>query len=415
MKDQTIICLANNYFFDPTSKHHVMRELSKSNNVLWINWHASRRPTLNRRDFRSILEKLNQFRQGLVKVGERFWVLTPFVVPLPSSLLARWLNRWLLKLQTRSALRHMPGWRQLWSFTADIGPLVGVFAAERLVYYCVDEFAAFSGYDVETTRRLDRELCEMSDLVITTSQALYNAKQAYNPNTIFVPHGVLYDHFAQVLNPAFPVANELADLPRPVIGYYGLIQDWQDMDLLAEVARRRPQWSIALVGKVQTDIERFRQVPNMHFLGQKAHSELPHYSRGFDVATIPHKINELTRNMNPIKLREYLAAGLPVVSTPLPEVRVYEPEVRVAEGADGWVAALEKAIADRSPENDRRRSALVASEGWAVRVQAITDALSTLDKKAPIESASKAAGGLPSLESPRVVPETAGSCFPIPR
>lgn len=375
MTDQTIICLANNYFFDPTSKHHVMRELSKSNNVLWINWHASRRPSLNRRDFSSIVEKLKQFRNGLVQVGERFWVLTPLVVPLPSSALARRLNRGLLKLQTRQALRRMPGRRQLWSFTADIGPLVGSFGEERVIYYCVDEFAAFSGYDVETTRRLDRELCEMADLVITTSQALYQSKSAYNPNTIFVPHGVLYDHFAQALRPEFPVASELRDLPRPIIGYYGLVQDWQDLDLLAEVARRRPQWSVVLVGKVQTDIERFRQIPNLRFLGQRPHAQLPHYSRGFDVATIPHKINELTRNMNPIKLREYLAAGLPVVSTPLPEVKVYEPEVRLAAGVDAWLAALEQAVADRSPEKDRQRSALVASEGWAVRVQTIAQEL----------------------------------------
>src|SRR5205823_3561018 len=105
-------------------------------------------------------------------------------------------------------------------------------------------------------------------------------------------------------------------------------------------------------------------------------------SRGFDVATIPHKVNELTRNMNPIKLREYLAAGLPVVATPLPEVRAYEPEVRTAEGVNAWIAALEGAVADRSPEQDRRRSALVASEGWAVRVAAIAQELDKLQGKA---------------------------------
>ena len=136
-------------------------------------------------------------------------------------------------------------------------------------------------------------------------------------------------------------------------------------------SRRRPEWSIVLVGKLQTDVERFRTIKNMHFLGQRPHAELPHYSRGFDVAVIPHKINELTRNMNPIKLREYLAAGLPVVSTPLPEVRVYEPEVRIAEGVEAWIAELESAIMDRSPEADRRRSALVAGEDWSVRVDTI--------------------------------------------
>jgi glycosyltransferase involved in cell wall biosynthesis len=235
----------------------------------------------------------------------------------------------------------------------------------------VDEFAAFSGYDVETTRRLDRELCEVADLVITTSQALYESKSRSNPNTVLVPHGVLYSHFARALEPDFPVAPDLACLPRPIIGYYGLVQDWQDLDLLGEIARRRPGWSIVLVGKVQVDVGRFSDVPNMHFLGQRPHAELPHYSKGFDVAVIPHKVNELTRNMNPIKLREYLAAGLPVVSSPLPEVLAYEPAVRIADGVDDWLEALEQAIAERGPGGDRRRSARVAGEGWSVRVDTI--------------------------------------------
>jgi glycosyltransferase involved in cell wall biosynthesis len=379
MKDRTIICLANNYFFDPTSKHHVMRELAKSNHVLWINWHASRRPSLNRRDFGSIAEKLRQFRNGLVKVQERLWVLTPLVLPLPSSALARRLNRWLLTLQTRQILRELPPRRQVWSFTADVGPLVGSFGEERVIYYCVDEFAAFPGFDIETTRRLDRELCEQSDLVIAVSQSLYESKRQYNANTVLVPHGVLYDHFAQALDPTFPMAQDLARLPRPVIGYYGLIHEHQDLNLVAAIARRRPQWSFALVGKVQIDVERFRSVPNMHFLGQKPHAELPHYSRGFDVAIIPHKVNELTLNMNPIKLPEYLAAGLPVVASPLPEVRRYEPEVRIAHDVEGWIAALEQAIADRSAIADKRRSSLVAPEGWAVRVETIMEELEKLE------------------------------------
>ena len=383
MNDLTIICLANNYFFDPTSKHHVMRELAKTNHVLWINWHASRRPSLNRRDFSSIVEKLTQFRRGLVKVQDRLWVLTPLVIPLPSSSLARKLNRWLVGLQTRWILRKLPAHRQLWSFTADIGPLLGGFREERVVYYCVDEFAAFAGYDVETTRKLDRELCEAADLVITTSKALFASKKPFNPNTVYVPHGVLYQHFVRALDPDFPVAGDLKSLPKPIIGYYGLVQDWQDVDLLGQIAHRRPDWSIVLVGKVQADVERFQEIKNMHFLGQRPHSELPHYSRGFDVAMIPHKVTELTVNMNPIKLREYLAAGLPVVSSPLPEVRVYEPEVRIAEGVDGWIVQIERAIADRSPEADRRRSALVAGEDWAVKVRAILREIDELNAISP--------------------------------
>src|SRR5262249_4565517 len=127
MTDRTIICLANNYFFDPTSKHHVMRELAKANHVLWINWHASRRPSLNRRDLGSILDKLRQFGRGLVKVQDRLWVLTPLVLPLPSSALARRINRWLVGFQTRRVLRRLPPRRQVWSFTPDIVSLLGSF------------------------------------------------------------------------------------------------------------------------------------------------------------------------------------------------------------------------------------------------------------------------------------------------
>ena len=105
LQDQTILCFASNYFFDPTSKHHVMRELAKTRHVLWVNWHASRRPSLNGRDLRGIVHKLKQIGQGVTKVTDRLWVMTPFVLPLPSSRIARRLNRLLVALQLRWVLR----------------------------------------------------------------------------------------------------------------------------------------------------------------------------------------------------------------------------------------------------------------------------------------------------------------------
>ena len=109
----------------------------------------------------------------------------------------------------------------------------------------------------------------------------------------------------------------------------------------------------------------------MYFLGQRPHELLPHYSRGFDVAVIPHKVNDLTRNMNPIKLREYLAARLPVVSSPLPEVEAYAPHVRTASTCDEWERNLDEAIHDRSVEADRERCKRVAEESWSARVREI--------------------------------------------
>lgn len=374
--DQTIICFASNYFFDPTSKHHVMRELSKSRHVLWINWHASRRPSLNGRDLKGIWHKLKQIGRGVKKVHERLWVMTPFVLPLPSSAIARRLNKLFVSVQLRWVLRKLPADRQLWSFTPDMSNLFGTFGENLRVYYCVDEFSAFPGYDDETITALDRQMCEKSDLVLTTSRPLYESKLGYKPDaTYYVPHGVQYDQFSAALSRDYSEAEDLRDIPHPRIGFFGLIHDWWDLDLLAEVAKRRPDWSFVFVGQANRDLSAYADICNMHFVGQRPHEALPGYCRSFDVGIIPHKISKLTINMNPIKLREYLAAGLPVVAAALPEVEAYEPDVRIAEGVEGWIAALEKAIAERRPDLDLQRSRKVSSESWTARVETILEAL----------------------------------------
>jgi glycosyltransferase involved in cell wall biosynthesis len=377
--EETIVCFASNYFFDPTSKHHVMRELAKTRHVLWVNWHASRRPSLNGRDLRGIWHKLKQIRRGVNKVSDRLWVVTPFVLPLPSSSLARWFNRLLVAMQLRWVLRKLPARRQVWSFTPDMCNLLGAFGEKKRVYYCVDEFSAFPGFDAETIAALDRRICEMSHLVITTSRPLYESKLPYNPDaTIYVPHGVLYDRFAAAVSEDYPEAADLGDIPRPRIGFYGLIHEWWDLDLMAEIAKRRPDWSFVFVGQSNMDLSPYREIRNMHFVGQRPHEELPAYSRGFDVGVIPHKINKLTINMNPIKLPEYLAAGLPVVASSLPELEIRGDDVRIAETADEWISAIEQSLSVRSPELDRARSEAVSKDSWASRVKTILAALESV-------------------------------------
>ncbi len=222
-----------------------------------------------------------------------------------------------------------------------------------MLYYCVDDFASFSGYDREQVLRDEAELCRQADLVITTSTALQQAKQSLNPNTILVPHGVDYEHFSKALSNNLPIPEDIQDIPRPILGFFGLIRDWVDLDLLASVARERPDWHFVLLGDSMVDLTPYRSLPNMHFLGRKPYEDLPAYCRQFDVGLIPFKVNELTRAVNPIKLREYLAAGLPVVSTPLPEVKLYHHLVRISDTPEAFAAAIESALAigpnDRLP------------------------------------------------------------------
>src|SRR5438445_346788 len=157
-------------------------------------------------------------------------------------------------------------------------------------------------------------------------------------------------HFARALDPTTGVPEDLRRLPRPIIGFFGLLADWVDMSLVRELALARPGWSFALIGKATTDLGALRGLANVYLLGQKPYSVLPGYCRGFDVGIIPFRRNELTIRANPLKLREYLAAGVPVVSTRLPEVARYEGLVHLADGVEGFLTAISAALGQRSEE-----------------------------------------------------------------
>ncbi len=300
------------------------------------------------------------------------------MIPLPASSIARRINRFLLVRQIRRALRRVrSGPVQLWSFTPDVAYLLGRFGEEKVVYYCVDDHSQFTGYDAAQVLRDEEELCRKSDLVVTTSMALQQAKSPWNPNTILVPHGVDYDHFSRAVMEDLPAPPDIAAIPRPRLGFFGLIRDWVDLDLLAEVARRRPDWHIVLLGDSTVDLSPYRSIQNIHFLGRKPYADLPAYCRQFDVGLIPFKVNELTRSVNPIKLREYLAAGLPVVSTPLPEVKHYERLANLADGPEAFVQRIAAGLNGQAGVSMRNaRVEAMAHETWPTKMEGLSKALS---------------------------------------
>ena len=220
--------------------------------------------------------------------------------------------------------------------------------------------------------RMERDLIRRAQIVFTSAEQLSAERRALNPNTHFIRHGVDVAHFSRALDPATPVPDDIRILPRPVIGFFGLLADWVDLDVVRALALARPGWSFSLVGKVDTDLGSLGALPNVHLLGQKPYGSLPGYCRGFDVGIIPFRVNALTVRANPLKLREYLAAGLPVVSTPLPEVARYDGLVGLADGVDGFLAAIEAALGERSEAMARRRVEAMRGESWAARVEEIS-------------------------------------------
>jgi glycosyltransferase involved in cell wall biosynthesis len=314
--------------------------------------------------------KLRRILAGCREVEPNIFVIDPPVLPLPGVAAAERINRVVLVTRLRQLCRRL-GLQQplIWTFLPHVGWLLGRLQERMTIYHCVDEYSEFSGVPKDVIVRMEQDLVRRADIVFTSAEKLCAERRTINPHTHFIPHGVDVAHFSRALDASTTVAPEVARLPKPVIGFFGLLADWVDLDMIGALAQARPQWSFALVGKTQTDLEAVRRLPNVHLLGQQPYTALPSYCRGFDVGLIPFRMNELTLRVNPLKLREYLAAGLPVVSTPLPEVVRYRDVVHIAVNRDGFIQEIESALMERSTKDDRRRVEMMRSEGWEARVE----------------------------------------------
>ncbi|HIE50782.1 MAG TPA: glycosyltransferase family 1 protein [Armatimonadetes bacterium] len=357
-----------------TSKHQLTKRLAGHNRVLFVESIGLRRPRATKRDLGRILRKLVSFCRFYRRIDEHLIVYTPLVLPFHDLPTVRWLNRLLLSATLRFVCRWLRFRRPLlWIFLPTAADLVGQFGEECVIYYNVDDFAQFTGSDVKTITALDEQLTRTADIVFTSARNLYQRKRPLNPNTHYLPHGVEVEHFARALGESLPRPSDIAAIPPPIIGYYGFIGDYFDTDLVAGIADARPQWSVVLIGESRLDLSDLTARPNVYWLGPKPYEELPAYAAAFDVALLARKLNPLTRSMNPLKLREYLAAGRPVVSVPMPEVvSAYGDLVYIADDAPGFVAAIEEILATDTPAARRHRAAAVASESWEAKLERIS-------------------------------------------
>jgi len=413
--DRNIVCFASDWSYHPTSKHHVMRKLSERNHVIWVNWHASRRPSLGLEDLRTIGAKLWQIRRGSRQVSNQITVVTPAQLPFPGSSLARQVNARLVRRAIQKVLNRLSARPvQLWTFAPDVADLVGSFSEELTLYYCVDAFGEFPGYDRELIERRERELLSKSDVVLTTSRPLYEAKCQLHPNVHLVQHGVDQSHLARAVLEDLPVPPDLRVLPRPVFGFVGVVGEWVDMTLLAALAQHRPDASIVIIGPTITSRAPLNGLPNVHWLGPKDHHELPNYLRGFDIGLIPFRKVPLTFHANPIKLYEYLAAGVPVVSTSLPAVQPIPHSVWLADDGATTVEACAQALRHNDLTARQHRSRLMATESWTARLELISEIIGAALEDRTVPEHRLARRGRPRAAPTRVARDAAkrqGMCL----
>ncbi|HMP15447.1 MAG TPA: glycosyltransferase [Gemmatales bacterium] len=354
-----------------------MRLLAQNNRILWVNSIGYRAPTVSTRDIKRAWNKLISMAYPLREVIPNLFVLNPFVIPAWSTDWARRFNRRLLQVQVKQAMRQLRFHKPInWIFNPAASVLAGELGEEQVIYYCVDEYTAFSGVPTQALIRMEQQLLERADVVLVSAEKLLHSKRPVARNIHLIRHGVDFDHFHRAVLPETSVAEELVNLPKPVLGYFGLLsQDWVDVLLLEKVAERYSSGSLVLIGKVAMDLGKLPARKNVHILGRKPYSSLPRYCKGFDVALIPFPISQVTLNANPLKAREYLAAGLPTVSTAIPEVEVLG-ECYIGKCHEDFLVQLDDAL--RKPGPDRSRSERMRSESWSSRLNDIRRCLATI-------------------------------------
>src|SRR3954447_24158713 len=235
-----------------------------------------------------------------------------------------------------------------------------------IVYDCMDELSGFAGAPPELVTQ-EAELFRRADLVFTGGQSLYEAKCAQHPRVYPFPSSVDQSHFAQAREPQ-PDPVDQGTIPHPRLGFFGVLDERLDRDLLAAVAAARPDWKFVMVAPiVKIAPAALPQGANIHYLGTKAYEELPGYLAGWDVALLPFSRNESTRFISPTKTPEYLAAGKPVVSTPIRDVmRPYGEEglARIADTPEAFVAACAAAMQEDAAQRLQQADAFLTHTSW---------------------------------------------------
>jgi glycosyltransferase involved in cell wall biosynthesis len=246
--------------------------------------------------------------------------------------------------------------------------VVGSLGELVSIYFCMDNYAELPGVSRTVIEPLERKLLSRVGAVVATAAELRKSKWPASRRAFHLPQGVNFDHFAtpQAVPP------ELARLGSPRIGFAGGVSECCDLALIQAVAESNPQGSVVLVGPVSVDLS-VLTAPNIHVLGDRPYATLPAYVQAFDVGIIPYVLNEWTRAVDPLKLLEYLAAGIPVVSTPIPEVHKYAAVTTLASHPTEFARAAVTACIDDRLELRRARQQVAREQTWERRAAQFLD------------------------------------------
>ncbi len=351
-----------------------MTRLAKDYRVLFINNLGMRIPSVirDKHAVKKMARKLRSMAHFLRKVNSGMYVFSPLSLPILGSSVGKRLNTFSVLSQVKLAMILL-GIREPIFYIGCLPAfdIVKKLRAKYLVYERTDLFEEMPGTNKDYIASLNRELTESADLILFVNEALWKEGTSRNKNSLLIGHGVDFSLFVDATKSEY-VPEDMVKIPKPIVGFYGDISDkTSNFDLLESIAEKLPDMSLVLVGPISADVSRLRRYKNIYFLGQKPYDQVPFYGKEFDVAIMPWNKNRWIKFCNPIKIKEYLALGKPIVSTYYPEIKPYSDIVHVAKDNGEFISYIHKAVTEQDPKKVEERRKRIQNETWDSKVEQI--------------------------------------------
>jgi glycosyltransferase involved in cell wall biosynthesis len=375
---KSLVCFGGEdwWYHHPHSKNHLMKRFARAGNrVVFVNSISMGLPGLASKDLLPrVARKLRSYAKLARTTEEGITVVSPAALPFYGSRAARAANRRLLAAQVGALARSRGLTRPiLWVAIPTAADMIGRLDESLVVYQVSDKYDENSmdhATDPATIRRLHERAIDSADVILYSGRKLFDEAERGRERSHLLEQAVDFEHWSRVGSGELEVAEEVARIPRPRLGYFGAIEPWLiDQELIRRAAGERPAWNWVFIGNKSRGVE-VERLPNTHFLPPVAYDELPRYAAGFDVCVLPWETERaFTSYGSAIKVREYLATGKPVVISPLPEYEPMRDVLRIARSREDFFRLVEDALNETDPEAARARQASVATGTWDARAE----------------------------------------------
>ena len=371
MKDEwQFICFGGEDWWYHNRGHidmQLMRRFSRLGTTVYVNSIVMQKANLaqGKRFIQKVIRKTKSIFTGLKKTDAGFWAYSPFSLPVHHISWVRGLNEAMLRHQVRRVANklgiHHP---VVWVACPAACDIAIRMRKSKLVYQRTDRYEEYPNVDEGIIKEYDQKLKMSADLTVFVSHTLYEQEQSQCKNALFLDHGVDYDIFATAEQDPYK-PEDITHIPKPIVGFFGTIDDHIfDMPFMEKLIDLMPEMSFVFVGKAFSDMGTLKSRNNVWLLEQKPYEQIPHYGKCFDVAIMPWRQNRWIEACNPIKLKEYLALGKPIVSTPFPELDKYLDVVYMANTPKDFSHCIVKASGDDNPQRIEARRKKVQKDTW---------------------------------------------------